>query len=296
MLFLLYIDDLHSIVKHSKLKLYADDVALYREIKSEADCQLLQDNLDLICGWANKWQLRLNVSKCEALLISKRHRPFSFKYFVNHSPLVWRSAVKYLGVLLRSNLSWSDHCKHVSAKTSKTLYFLRHTLWGVTTEAKSMTDKCLVHPLLEYVGMVWNPHTVPDNATLESLQRRAARWVCGSCWSPVQKHWSKSSDVCLQELHWPTLSSRLNYLSVSVMYDILHDRCDSLKISDYCNFNTSCTRAHRMTLVLTQSTINSYIFSLFVNTVFLWNTVPYDIITLNAQRFQQALNPVFCYV
>ena len=29
LLFLLYIDDLHSIVRHSKLKLYADDVTLY---------------------------------------------------------------------------------------------------------------------------------------------------------------------------------------------------------------------------------------------------------------------------
>ena len=38
LLFLLYIDDLHSIVKHSKLKLYAGDVALCREIQSEADC------------------------------------------------------------------------------------------------------------------------------------------------------------------------------------------------------------------------------------------------------------------
>ena len=52
-----------------------------------------------------------------------------------------------------------------------------------------------------------NPHTVSDKATLESVQRHAARWVCGSRWSPVRKHWSKSSDVCLQELHWPTLSS-----------------------------------------------------------------------------------------
>ena len=74
-----------------------------------------------------------NVSKCEALLISNKRRPMSFKYFVNHSPLAWRSAVKYLGVLLRSNLSWSDHCKHVSAKASK-----------ATTEVKSMTYRCLV--------------------------------------------------------------------------------------------------------------------------------------------------------
>ena len=46
-----------------------------------------------------------------------------------------------------------------------------------------------------------------------------------------------------------------------MMYDILHGRYDSLKLSDYCKFNTSCTRAHSMTLVLPQSTINSYRFS-----------------------------------
>ena len=296
LLFLLYIDDLHSIVRHSKLKLYADDVALYREIKSEADCQLLQEDLDHICDWANKWQLRLNASKCEALLISNKRRAISFEYFVNHSPLAWRSTVKYLGVLLRSNLSWSDHCKHVSAKASKTLNFLSHTLWGATTVAKSMTYKYLVRPLLEYACMVWNPHTVSDKTSLEYVQRRAARWACGSRWSPVQKEWSKSSDTCLQELHWPTLSSRRNYLSVTMMHDILHGRYDSLKLSDYCKLNTSCTRAHSMTLVPPQSTINSFRFSFFVNTAFLWNTVPYDIVTLSAPKFRRALYPIFCYV
>ena len=49
LLFLLYIDDLHSVVKHSKLKLYVDDVTLYKEIKCESDCKLLQEDLDHIC-------------------------------------------------------------------------------------------------------------------------------------------------------------------------------------------------------------------------------------------------------
>ena len=130
-----------------------------------------------------------------------------------------------------------------------------------------------------------------DKTSLESVQRRAARWACGSRWSPVQRQWSKSSDVCLQELHWPTLSSRRNYLSVSMMYDILNGRYDSLKFSDYCNFNTSCTRAHSMTLVPPQPTINSYRFSFFVSTVFLWNTVPYAILSLGAPKFRRALYP-----
>jgi len=49
LLFLLYIDDMYRVVNHSKLKLYANDVALYREIKSETDCLLLQEDLDSIC-------------------------------------------------------------------------------------------------------------------------------------------------------------------------------------------------------------------------------------------------------
>ena len=32
----------------------------------------------------------------------------------------------------------------------------------------------------------------------------------------LQNQWSKSLNVCLQELHWPTLSSCCNYLSLSI--------------------------------------------------------------------------------
>jgi len=49
LLFLLYIDDLYTVVKHSNLKVYADDVTLYKEVSSESDCHLLQENFDRIC-------------------------------------------------------------------------------------------------------------------------------------------------------------------------------------------------------------------------------------------------------
>ena len=44
LLFLLYINDLHEVISHSELNVFADDVALYKEIKSSSDCNLLQED------------------------------------------------------------------------------------------------------------------------------------------------------------------------------------------------------------------------------------------------------------
>jgi len=60
LLFILYIDDLKIAVCYSTLKLFADDATLYREIKSSADCLLLQKDLYNIYSWTIKWQLHLS--------------------------------------------------------------------------------------------------------------------------------------------------------------------------------------------------------------------------------------------
>jgi len=78
-------------------------------------------------------------------------------------------------LLLQSHLTTAS--TYVSDKASKCLNFLRHTLWGVTCEAKSMAYKSLVRPILEYACTVWSPHTAADKSTLEHVQRCAAQWV-----------------------------------------------------------------------------------------------------------------------
>ena len=45
LLFLLYVNDLQEAVLYSELNVFADDVALYKEIKSSVDCDLLQEDL-----------------------------------------------------------------------------------------------------------------------------------------------------------------------------------------------------------------------------------------------------------
>ena len=98
LLFLIYVNDLHEAVSHS-LKLFADDVALYKEVGAIDGCDLIQEDLNGVCSWANKWQL---TSKCEALAITRKRSPLVYTYYINSAPLSWRSVVRYLGIYINS--------------------------------------------------------------------------------------------------------------------------------------------------------------------------------------------------
>ena len=49
LLFLLYINDIQEVIQHSSVKVFADDVALYKEVLSLSDCIPLQGHV-FICG------------------------------------------------------------------------------------------------------------------------------------------------------------------------------------------------------------------------------------------------------
>ena len=70
LLFLLYVNDLDCVIKHSTIRLFADDVLLYAPANTMEECSSLQDDLTAVYHWANCWQLKLNPDKCEALAIN----------------------------------------------------------------------------------------------------------------------------------------------------------------------------------------------------------------------------------
>ena len=61
LLFILYVNDLHSLIKSSSLKIYADDIALYTTVSSYQDCVNLQDDLARIYDWSNLNSILANV-------------------------------------------------------------------------------------------------------------------------------------------------------------------------------------------------------------------------------------------
>ena len=54
MLFPIYVTDLPDELL-STLKLFADDTKLYREIRNDQDKKILQNDLNKLMDWSNKW-------------------------------------------------------------------------------------------------------------------------------------------------------------------------------------------------------------------------------------------------
>ena len=75
----------------------------------------------------------------------------------------------------------------------------------------------LVRPILEYACPVWNPYLVKHLHSVESIQRRATRLICGS---------DKPCSERLTELGWSSLELRRKYLCLPQLYKIIHGYSD----------------------------------------------------------------------
>ena len=60
LLFLLYINDITDLFPgHVSIKLFADDIKIYMEINNISDPAVFQNSINLVCEWAQMWQLKL---------------------------------------------------------------------------------------------------------------------------------------------------------------------------------------------------------------------------------------------
>ena len=94
LLFILYTNDLPNKIE-SSLRLYDDDVTLYREIHSEQDVIRLQKDLDTIAQWAETWLMKLNLTKYEHLTITNQKSHINSSYCINSYFLCKVKSAKY---------------------------------------------------------------------------------------------------------------------------------------------------------------------------------------------------------
>jgi len=107
-------NDVIENIKHSKIRLFADDI-LYKEITTVRDAEQLQEDLKSLQLWEGMWLLKLSVLKCHVLNITRatKHK-IAYDYYLHNTPLEVVDSCKYLGVTIQHDLRWSEHIHSIT--------------------------------------------------------------------------------------------------------------------------------------------------------------------------------------
>jgi hypothetical protein len=202
-LFLLYINDLPEYTESSNVRLFADDCVIYKQIATDRDNHLLQQDLKSLEKWENIWKMDFNPSKCCTLNITRRrNKKLLNRYILKGTILQNEESVNYLGVTIRDDLKWNSHINKIVGKANKSLGFIRRNVKTSNIKTKVSAFNTLVRPHVEYACAAWDPYNKCDIDRVQSIQRRGARYICN------RYHNTSSPTDMLQTLEWETLASR----------------------------------------------------------------------------------------
>ena len=110
--------------------------------------------------------------------------------------------MKYLGVILSSNLTWSDHINTTCKAAKRQIGLVYRQLHLAPPEVRLKVINSTILPKLEYCSAIWNPHLKKDIANLDNVQKFARRTVTtinlielqlNLNWQPLKKHKTKGS-------------------------------------------------------------------------------------------------------
>ena len=278
-LFLIFINDLPCRVK-SSVRLFADDCVLFRLVRSECDHQILQEDLEALNLWENDWLMEFNADKCFVLNISKKRQPKLNEYYLKNTLLQTVDSTTYLGVEISKDLKWSRHIDKTVKKANKSLGFIRRNIKTNNTNTKTLAYQTLVRPILEYACQVWDPHLACEISKLESVQRRAARYVTN------RFHNTSSVTNMLHELKWDSLQQRRCKSRLTMLYKMSNDLID-ISHSDYLIPSTLSHHATGTHFIRPYSMTNYQKFSFFPRTIGQWNFLPPSIkLSNNLENFK----------
>ena len=266
LLFQLFINDLPNGLE-SSVKLYADDVLIMRSITTPNDHQILQNDLTKLALWSANWQMPFNLAKCEHLTVTNSPYPSTHHYKLNDYTIQRVQSIKYLGLTISHNLSWSPQISRIVSKVNQVQSFFRRNLSYCSRNLKVKCYQTYIRPIIEYAAVIWSPHTQSDIHIVEMLQRKAARFVFND--------FSRLSSVTnmLDHLRWDTLEQRRNQLTLLMLYKIIHQLVE-VPHQYILTKAPASTRSSTSKFIHLYSRIDSYKFSFFPRAIRLWNSLP----------------------
>ena len=218
LLFVIYINDLSDVVdRDSYIYLFADDTKVFRQIHSDRDKLVLQQDINKLLIWSAKWLLKFHPDKCVFMGVGYS-QDIQTCYNMNGQVLSNSSCEKDLGVLFDKSLKFDQHINSIINKANRNLGIIRKTFEFMDKSIFCLIFKGLVRPHLEYAAPVWSPHFAKHIDAIENVQRRATKLVPGLAKYEYEER--------LKMLKLPTLAYRRTRGDMITAYKIINSGFD----------------------------------------------------------------------
>ena len=182
LLFLIYVNDMPSSIKHCKSILFADDTTLHiTENKLEDALDNINEDLSNLTHWCNVNSLKINASKTNFMIFNNKSKSVlnkcKAKLQLTGQCISHVDTTKFLGIYIDTNLQWKTHTQHVKQKISSGLYALNRLKHMLPSRTLKSIYFSLIHSYLNYGCILWGNTFSKFLKPIQVQQNKAIRAI-----------------------------------------------------------------------------------------------------------------------
>ena len=143
---------------------FVDDVNILAwNTKTEANCRTLLRIHDKCQDWARRHGASFAPSKYDLIHLSRYPKTFNMgaRILLDGTNIAPKTAVRVLGLIVDSKLSWHPHIKKVEDKMAQqttALTRIAASTWGATFMKSRTVFSAVIRPVMTYASQIWyNP-------------------------------------------------------------------------------------------------------------------------------------------
>jgi hypothetical protein len=178
-LFNVFINDIFFFVKTCQIYNYADDNLLACTSNSVENLKIcLEQDISNLLVWFNHNGMKANPDKFQLISFGKNNNLSSI--CVNDIVINSQSTIKYLGVYVDRDLSFSPHVAYICKKSGQQASAMMRLCNMLDYDTKMMLYKAFISSNFDYCPLVWSFCSKTDFNKVLKIQCRALRFVSGN--------------------------------------------------------------------------------------------------------------------
>ena len=238
LLFLIYINDLHTCIKHSTTRHFADDTNLIHILNKLFPNRTKKLNGDLrrLTHWLLANKISLNSTKTEVIFFRKSGLSIPNKRIkLNGVKLSACSEVKYVGITLDEHLTFEPHRKIIQSKLKRANNLLSISRHYVPSEILLQIYFGQFYSRLIYGSQIWGMND-NDNNKILTQQKKAIRKISFA-------HFEAHSNPLFKELSLLKLPEIMKISNIIFVHNVLNNKAPKafenyFKFKPLHNYNT----------------------------------------------------------